>query len=219
MAALGTTITVLGAVALFEPVNGYQVRRELSSWELDQWAQIKPGSIYSMLTTLTREGYVVRHDLSDDGRPVAVYTTTEAGRDRLRQLLAQGLVEVDPLSPLSFHISLLLAGLLPRTEVARCLTQRIANLWTADADLKAKLAVLGTGAASPPHVTDVVQLSHDLVRAEAAWLERYLARIEAGEFDFAGERATWTPPAGDEGWQMETDRARYRTLLARGARD
>jgi DNA-binding PadR family transcriptional regulator len=76
MAALGTTITVLGAVALFEPVNGYQVRRELSSWQLDQWAQIKPGSIYSMLTTLTREGYVVRHDVTDDGRPVAVYTTT-----------------------------------------------------------------------------------------------------------------------------------------------
>ncbi|MDQ4113433.1 MAG: PadR family transcriptional regulator, partial [Actinomycetota bacterium] len=33
---------LLGAVALFEPVNGYQIRRELMSWHVDQWANINP---------------------------------------------------------------------------------------------------------------------------------------------------------------------------------
>jgi len=60
---------VLGAVALFERVNGDQVCRDLLSWSLDQWAEIKPGSIYSMLTMLTRDGYVRRPDIEDDGRP------------------------------------------------------------------------------------------------------------------------------------------------------
>ena len=34
---------LLGAVALFEPVNGYQIRRELLSWQVDRWAHTNPG--------------------------------------------------------------------------------------------------------------------------------------------------------------------------------
>ncbi len=43
MAATETRLLVLGAVSLFEPVNGYQIRRELMSWEVDRWAHINPG--------------------------------------------------------------------------------------------------------------------------------------------------------------------------------
>ena len=83
MAATETRLLVLGAVRLFEPVNGYQIRRELMSWEVDEWAHINPGSIYSSLSTLGKQGYVDRHDLVDGTREVAVYTSTEAGRTEL----------------------------------------------------------------------------------------------------------------------------------------
>ena len=63
---------LLGAVAMFEPVNGYQIRRELMSWQVDQWANINPGSIYHALTSLTEKGHLTRHDLVDNGRTVAV---------------------------------------------------------------------------------------------------------------------------------------------------
>ena len=42
MAVTETRLLVLGAVALFEPANGYLIRRELMSWEGDQWAPINP---------------------------------------------------------------------------------------------------------------------------------------------------------------------------------
>ena len=214
MAALATTISVLGAVALFEPVNGYQVRRELLSWQVDQWAQIKPGSIYSMLATLTREGYVERHDISDDGRPVAVHTTTAAGRHRLAQLLDRALTEADPLSPLPFHVALMMAGLLPRERVTACLTRRLGNLDGLDRDLRGKLDLMTAGERTPPDVVDVVRLSHDLVRTEIAWVRGRLADLAAGRFTFLGEPATWTPPPDDPGHQMTAERARYRRLLA-----
>jgi hypothetical protein len=38
MAGEETRMLLLGAVALFEPVNGYQIRRELLSWHVDRWA-------------------------------------------------------------------------------------------------------------------------------------------------------------------------------------
>ena len=79
MSAHETRMLILGAVALFEPVNGYQIRRELLSWQVDRWAKTNPGSIYHGLTSLTNLGHLVRHDLVDGGREVAVYELTPAG--------------------------------------------------------------------------------------------------------------------------------------------
>ena len=76
---------LLGAVALFEPVNGYQIRRELLSWQVDRWANTNPGSIYHGLTSLTGHGHLLRHDLLDGGREVAVYELTDVGRTELRR--------------------------------------------------------------------------------------------------------------------------------------
>ena len=64
-------LLVLGGVAMFQPVNGYQIRRELVSWQVDRWANIKPGSIYHGLGRLAEEGLLRRTDLVDAGREVA----------------------------------------------------------------------------------------------------------------------------------------------------
>ena len=40
-----TRLLVLGVVRIFQPVHGYDVRRELLSWRVDQWANVAPGSI------------------------------------------------------------------------------------------------------------------------------------------------------------------------------
>ena len=47
---------VLGVVRTFQPVHGYDVRRELVSWHAEEWAQVAPGSIYNALKSLTRDG-------------------------------------------------------------------------------------------------------------------------------------------------------------------
>ena len=85
MASTSTRMLLLGAVQLFEPVNGYQIRRELVSWRVDEWAHINPGSIYSGLETLARAGHLARHSLVEGNRTVSVYTTTGEGRAEFRQ--------------------------------------------------------------------------------------------------------------------------------------
>ena len=136
MAATETRLLVLGAVRLFEPVNGYQIRRELMSWEVDEWAHINPGSIYSALSTLTRQGYVDRHDLVDGTREVAVYTTTEAGRAELTALFTSSLETVRALDPLPLHTALSMCVLFPRDVIARHLERRLPAL---DAHLELSL--------------------------------------------------------------------------------
>jgi DNA-binding PadR family transcriptional regulator len=128
MAGHETRMLLLGAVALFEPVNGYQIRRELVSWQVESWANVNPGSIYNGLATLTRQGHLVRHDLRDGGREVAVYELTEAGRDELQRLLATSLVTVDMYDAVAFHAAVGMLPLVRRPEAIAHLQARLTML-------------------------------------------------------------------------------------------
>ncbi len=211
MAAHETRMLLLGAVALFEPVNGYQIRRELLSWQVDRWAHTNPGSIYHGLTSLTNLGHLVRHDLVDSGREVAVYELTDSGRAELDRLLVEALETVDAFERSGFHVAFSLLPLLDRARIVRSLTKRRVAL---EQTVK-ELAENKPGAA-PPHATRSMLLWLDLAVAELAWLRETIEEVRSGSLAFElGDDGGWVPPADDLGWQMNADRVRYRALLGR----
>lgn len=212
MAATETRLLVLGAVRLFEPVNGYQIRRELISWGVEQWAHIFPGSIYSSLATLTKRGHLVRHDVPDGGREVAVYTTTDSGRTELDRLFGDALATVAPLDPLPVHTALSMCVLFDREVVATHLETRLGRLQGLLDDLRTKHAATTDGA-SPPHVPRVLELQLALAEIELTWSRGLLDEIRRGELHFADDPDPWVPPDDDPGWQMVADRERYRAQL------
>jgi DNA-binding PadR family transcriptional regulator len=210
MAGQETRMLLLGAVALFEPVNGYQIRRELLSWQVDRWAHTNPGSIYHGLTTLTGQGHLRRHDLVDAGREVAVYELTDLGRTELRRLMIEALETVNPYERSGFTVAFSMLPLLDRGEVQRSLIKRRVELERTVAEFgNAKPGV------APPHATRSMLLWLDLAVAELAWLRETIEEVKSGELAFAPGDNGWTPPADDPGWQMSADRERYRSLLDR----
>jgi DNA-binding PadR family transcriptional regulator len=211
MAATETRLLLLGGVLLFEPVNGYQLRRELLSWQVEDWAHIKPGSIYSGLSTLTRQGHLTRHDLVDAGREVAVYTSTAQGRREFERLFAFAVQSVDLLAPLPFHTALSLLPLMERQVVINLLHTRLAN---AEAATTRQAQAGYDPSRMPPHVGAMAGLWQRMGDAECAWLREFTARVEQGEFEFRGEPARWQAHADDPGWQLAADRRRYLDLLA-----
>jgi DNA-binding PadR family transcriptional regulator len=206
MAGEETRMLLLGAVALFEPVNGYQIRRELLSWQVDRWAHTNPGSIYHGLTSLTNQGHLVRHDLQDGGRGVAVYEVTDRGRAELGRLLREGLETVSLYDRAAFHVAFSMLPLLDEQEVVRSLTRRRVELERTVAEFAE--AKPGT---APPHATRSMLLWLDMAVAELAWLRETIADLKAGKL----RQDSWTPPADDPGWQMNADREKYRALLGR----
>jgi len=212
MAVHTTRMLLLGAVAMFEPVNGYQIRRELVSWRVDEWANLGPGSIYSGLTTLEKLGQVVRHDVDDDGRPVAVYEITEVGRGELARLLGDGLETVHLFSSVAFHAAFGMLPLLPRDVALRHLEVRLHEI-----DRSLVEWDPGDGDQAPPHAVHGVRLWLDLLAQERTWLVATVERLPSGDFDLAGEPWRWVPPADDPGRQMQGDSERYRRLLGRDA--
>jgi DNA-binding PadR family transcriptional regulator len=210
MAGQETRMLLLGAVALFEPVNGYQIRRELLSWQVDRWAHTNPGSIYHGLTSLTAQGHLVRHDLVDGGREVAVYELTDTGRAELDRLMVEALETVNPYERTAFNVAFSMLPLLDKRTILRSLTRRRVAL---EAAVK-EFADARAGDA-PPHATRTMLLWLDLVVAELAWLRETLRDLRDGTLSVSLHDGSWTPPADDPGWQMNADRERYRALLDR----
>ena len=65
-----TRLLVLGVMRFMQPVHGYDVRRELLTWQLEELSNVKPGSIYSAIRTLERDGCIAIHSReSEDSRP------------------------------------------------------------------------------------------------------------------------------------------------------
>lgn len=210
MAATETRLLLLGTVMLFEPVNGYQLRRELLSWQVEDWAHVNPGSIYSGLTTLTKQGNLERHDLVDGTREVAVYLSTAAGRQEFERLWVSAVETVDLLSPLPFHTGLSLMPLMPRDRVLEALRSRLANL---DAKTREQMEDKSDLSALPPHVRAMADLWMGMGQTEREWLVDLIRRTAAGELDLRGEDTSWQPPSDDPGWQMASDRQRYLRLI------
>ena len=206
MTGQATRMLLLGAVALFEPVNGYQIRRELLSWQVEDWAHVNPGSIYSGLATLTRQEHLVRHDLVDGNREVAVYEMT---RDRPRRARpAAGAVARDR-RPVR-------RGRLPRGvqhAAADLRPAAIAHLEPGCAASRPPSRSSRTGlrekrGLAPPHAIRAIELQLERARVERRWLVEVLDDTRSGGLAFLGEPADWAPADDDPGWQMNTDRER-----------
>ena len=213
MSVSTTRLLLLGAVGLFEPVNGYQIRRELLSWRVEEWASIKPGSIYHGLRSLADRGLLAARTLADDGREVVVYQLTEDGRATLEEAIVAAIVEVNAFDRHAFQAAF---GLLPMLGTDRAVEAlrvrrrevldevgRILPPADADADPYA-----------PPHAMRGLELWKSFAEVELHWLDGVLDDIAAGTLHFDGT-GRWSPPADDPGHQMTDDRARYLAELGR----
>lgn len=213
MTAAATRLLILGATSIFEPVNGYQLRRELLSWGVAEWAHIQPGSIYSVLATLTKQGSLQRHELADGGRAVAVYTVTDQGGVERDRLFSECLETVDLQSPLPFYTAIMVMQLLSRDAFTTHLEARLRGL---DQQIEQLTGEARRGVAAgeaPPHVGAVLELWTRTAEVERAWAGELLDSVRSGAYGFAGEEPIWQPPPDDPGWQLSKERERYLRLL------
>lgn len=219
MSALTTRMLVLGVVQIFGPANGYQLRRELLSWEVERWAHVNPGSIYSMLTTLEKQGAIRRHDVEiDGGRPVAVYTITKDGDTEFSRLVYEALSTVpDSGDALPLRIAMSFGSTLTRARFLEAISERIRVLWAGVEGFDAKLAALVDPPVVPPHVFSELRLELALMRAQLDWLIELQSDVRGGGLMFAddaGRGSAWSPPADDPGWRMAEERAKYQAAIA-----
>lgn len=178
-----TRLLVLGVVRMLQPVHGYDVRRELLSWRVDEWANVAPGSIYNALKSMTRDTLlaVVGTD-QVGGRPErTTYKLTAEGESEFQNLLRATLwnvrMPVDPLMPaLAFLVHTNVE------ELKEALVHRINQI---RGQLKASEFAIAQipNETTPAHVRELYRLSSARLEAEIPWAEALIKALDAGQYD------------------------------------
>ncbi|PWW21321.1 DNA-binding PadR family transcriptional regulator [Geodermatophilus normandii] len=177
-----TRLLLLGAVRVFQPVHGYLLRRELLSWQVEDWAHVKPGSIYSGLRTLASHGLVDEVP----GDPVS-YRLTPDGEVEFRRLLDLALREPAPGDPSRLLAGLCFVTVLPRAEVREALRARALHLEAAASGTAARVRSVVTDRLAPATTAELFQVTGHWIEGERAWVREVCGRLDAGHYRFAGE--------------------------------
>jgi len=187
-----TRLLVLGVVRIFQPVHGYEVRRELITWRAQEWASVQPGSIYNALKTLTRDGFleVVGTD-QVGGRPERTsYRLTSAGEEEFRTLLREEWWTVRPPTD-SLMAAISFIGFVSRAEAIAALEHRTAQIHSMVRGIEFGIEA-HDGVDSPFHVREMMRLMNARVLAEVEWARQFIARLKAGEYATADD-PPWMP--------------------------
>jgi DNA-binding PadR family transcriptional regulator len=184
-----TRLVVLGAVRVFQPVHGYFLRRELMSRQVDEWANINPGSIYNALRALTREGYLEEVDTgSDSGRAArTTYQLTTAGETEFMTLLRGALWEVERFDPQPIMASLSFMGALTRQEAIDAFEHRITQIDAMVLATARSVERAGTRSTTPDFVAEMFDLTVGRLRSEQDWARGLVKRLRDGEYAFGDD--------------------------------
>jgi DNA-binding PadR family transcriptional regulator len=184
-----TRLVVLGAVRVFQPVHGYFLRRELTAWQVDEWANINPGSIYNALRALTREGFLEEVDTGHTGGRAArtTYQLTPDGEAEFTTLLRAALWEVERFDQQPIMASLSFMGALTRQEVIDALEHRITEIDAMVATGARAVEQVQERATTPEFVREMFDLTVGRLRSEQDWARGLVKRLHDGEYVFSDD--------------------------------
>ena len=172
---------ILGVVRLFQPVHGYDVRRELLSWHADEWANVAPGSIYHALKKLADEGLLREVATEQVGaRPArTTYEVTGKGEEEFQDLLRRHWWDFrPPVDPFAAAYAFMSA--LPRRESAAALRHRAQSLRLLSDSMELRRET-ELDKEYTEHVALVFELEIAKARITADWCDDVATRLEKGE--------------------------------------
>jgi len=158
------------------PLHGYRIKKILDDQALRFWFPVEYASIYSVLRTLVRGGYVESVAVERDGqRPERTrYAITPEGRRHLAELLERAWRELAPIGDVTALALAARSDLEDERRVPELLSER------RDA-LRERLGRLEAQARSAP-AAEMVDRRRALTEAELEWTENLLAK-EGGSTD------------------------------------
>jgi DNA-binding PadR family transcriptional regulator len=159
-----------------QSLHGYQIKKTLDEDSLRFWFPVEYGSVYAVLRTMVKQGYVTPAGVEREGRrPERTrFAITRDGRRHLEDLLRRAWRELpSPADPV--HVALAARSELDEAEVGELLEQRAAALGE-------RLAALDRLSRSAP-AWEMVERQRALTETELRWAQA----VSAGRPATAGE--------------------------------
>ncbi|MED0670745.1 PadR family transcriptional regulator [Aneurinibacillus aneurinilyticus] len=179
-----TRLLILGFLIKHQPIHGYDVRKELEAWRVDQWANIAYGSIYFALNKMASEGLIKtarsqENEAKKKGPSRIVYTVTDKGEREFKRLLQTALWDCKPGFD-SFLIAIMFMNHLPQDQLLGALKHRAdvihAKLEGINSTIEFNLLPPG----SARFVGENLKLIAAQLEAEHRWIETMIDKIKQG---------------------------------------
>jgi DNA-binding PadR family transcriptional regulator len=159
------------------PMHPYELSRTLRENDDGRSFKFNHGSLYMVFGQLAKAGFIAAQGITREGqRPErTLYALTDAGRAEMRDWMRTLVQEPQHEFP-SFVAALSLIAALPPDEVVELLGRRLVRLAEQQAEIT---ALIETTVAAGEHPLFLVEEEYRsaLLAAEAAWVERFIARI------------------------------------------
>jgi len=186
MSVQATRLLVLGALRLRQPTHGYDIQRELTSWNADQWANIARPSVYNQLRTLSREGHIaVAAVQQDERRPSkTLYSITPSGEAEFTRLLRE-IVSNERPQPLDILPALCFLPMLTKTEISVALEKRLSIIDGFLESFDSHMNSWFHADARANYIREIFLLTREAFVGERTWAREFLERIQADEYQLA----------------------------------
>jgi DNA-binding PadR family transcriptional regulator len=169
-----------------QPMHPYELGRTLREHGDDRSIKFNHGSLYMVIGQLAKAGFITEQETSRAGqRPErTVYTLTDAGRDELRDWLADLVGQPQHEYP-AFVAALSLIAALPPSQVLALLRTRLGHLAQQQAEARALIdTALADGVPGLFLIEEEYRLA--LLEADSAFTTRLVGRITDPATDWTG---------------------------------
>jgi DNA-binding PadR family transcriptional regulator len=189
-----TRLLVLGVVRVYGQAHGYRVGRELMSWGVEEWANVKWGSLYHALRKLSEQGKLREFVADGENTGRTSYEMTEDGEAEFQRLLRKALSSTEDQVLLCAGITFVIA--LPRAEAIELLRERLEGLEKEAAELRESMELSDSEWGKPPHVRELFRFWNYSLGSGAEWTRQLIASLEAGEYAMLDDilRESGLPP-------------------------
>lgn len=181
-----TRLMLLGLVRWLQPVHGYELLRELTSWGVEDWGKVKPGSIYHGLKKLTADGCleVVATEQVENRPARTSYRITAKGEAEFQETLRAKLWGLESVQD-PFFIAWSFVPVLGRREAAGMLRNRAKLLRDVVTEQEAFLARSTPDDFTrenflPQHVKRSLELGVESMKLSIRWCEETAVEAENG---------------------------------------
>lgn len=180
-----TRLLVLGALIERGRAHGYQIRKDLESWQVDLWGNIGQGSVYHGLRQLEGEGLITRVRSERAAGPTRVrYRPTSAGRKAFVALLENAL------SADGRDLAETMAGIGFMTKLTRARVIELLRL-RIEAFRARRARVVDEHERHPDedwaHHIEAIRFWAHSADSAIEWSEGLIARLEAGQYTMADD--------------------------------
>lgn len=182
---MSTKLMVLGVVHRHKKTHGYQVLRDLTSWQAETWTKIRPGSIYHALTQLTKEGLLTEEGIEEGGRGSSktLYSLTKEGENELVRLIEDALISYDQEV---FTAGLAFMTILPRECALRHAEERLVNFKKTVEFLEA--LPRDDRPKTPKEHSAIISSWSAVFSSLTAWQEHFVEDVKRGVYEFSDDQ-------------------------------